>query len=597
MPNTNAKYYGGIPDPQADVESLRHTVARLKEIVEILTRQRLPSAAAAVTWTDIANLGLVDTAQIPRTVTDSARAATATTTTDITTSPSSTTVSSLFTFTGVEGDQAAWQIGDVGQEWRWNLAASGTYYLQDTTYNKTPLQFLPDKDGRITFGNTIALTGVRVTANTLFTFTGTEGNQAAWQIGDVGQEWRWNLNALGDYYLHDWTNSKFPLQFSANKDGVLAFGDNTAFSGAPVTLSTLTTFTGTEGNQAAWQIADAGQEWRWNLSAAGVYYLHDTTGSKFPLTFEPACDVQMLFGDDDTAQFTLAQDDASNWVKIIKDGGAAPSFLIQDTTTPALYVQHRIDVDRAVTGSFPGVLFKFTWDSDGEVTVGPNGSNSFHLGVAVDVTKRGDGSQHCFTASGDLEDHGAVGYNELGAYQAYIRNTGSDNALMSGVEVLLEDGDFAVAMTSNDTLMAGVVSRLLRHNAGSQPVNCFLASSESTAAVDAVLSINHQGSQLFKRGIDLSEGSFSESTVALFPNSTAIVWQDGASGLLPTLTGVGGYLLMAADNGFILNSGTVTLPALSNNGEWTMGPTSNTNFRVAYRGSDGTTRVGNIAIA
>jgi hypothetical protein len=70
MPNTNAKYYGGIPDPRADLESLRHTVARLKEIVELLTRQRLPSAAAAVTWTDLITLDLVAPDQMPRGLTD-----------------------------------------------------------------------------------------------------------------------------------------------------------------------------------------------------------------------------------------------------------------------------------------------------------------------------------------------------------------------------------------------------------------------------------------------------------------------------------------------------------------------------------------------
>jgi len=42
---------------------------------------------------------------------------------------------------------------------------------------------------------------------------------------------------------------------------------------------------------------------------------------------------------------------------------------------------------------------------------------------------------------------------------------------------------------------------------------------------------------------------------------------------------------------------TTTPATLSNNGEWTLTPTSDTNFRISYKGSDGTTRVGNITLA
>jgi len=36
---------------------------------------------------------------------------------------------------------------------------------------------------------------------------------------------------------------------------------------------------------------------------------------------------------------------------------------------------------------------------------------------------------------------------------------------------------------------------------------------------------------------------------------------------------------------------------LGTNGQFTLTPTSNTNFRISYRGSHGTTRVGNITLA
>lgn len=44
-------------------------------------------------------------------------------------------------------------------------------------------------------------------------------------------------------------------------------------------------------------------------------------------------------------------------------------------------------------------------------------------------------------------------------------------------------------------------------------------------------------------------------------------------------------------------SATTTPPTLASNGQWVMTPTSNTNMRISYRGSDGTTRVANITLS
>ena len=57
--------YGAIPEPQADVESLRQTVAALKQAVEVLIRQRKPVLAGAVTWGDLVDLGLINPDQVP----------------------------------------------------------------------------------------------------------------------------------------------------------------------------------------------------------------------------------------------------------------------------------------------------------------------------------------------------------------------------------------------------------------------------------------------------------------------------------------------------------------------------------------------------
>lgn len=62
----NSKYYGGIPEPKAELQSLQHTVQRMKEIIETLTRQRLPVAAATVTWQDLVDLELITPDQVPR---------------------------------------------------------------------------------------------------------------------------------------------------------------------------------------------------------------------------------------------------------------------------------------------------------------------------------------------------------------------------------------------------------------------------------------------------------------------------------------------------------------------------------------------------
>jgi hypothetical protein len=50
-------------------------------------------------------------------------------------------------------------------------------------------------------------------------------------------------------------------------------------------------------------------------------------------------------------------------------------------------------------------------------------------------------------------------------------------------------------------------------------------------------------------------------------------------------------------NQMVFSPGSVTPASLGTNGQYTLTPTSNTNFRISYRGSDGTTRVGNITLA
>ncbi len=58
--------YPAIPEPQADVLSLRTSSAALKETVEMLTQQRGNKLNAAVTWQDLVDLGLALPTQVPR---------------------------------------------------------------------------------------------------------------------------------------------------------------------------------------------------------------------------------------------------------------------------------------------------------------------------------------------------------------------------------------------------------------------------------------------------------------------------------------------------------------------------------------------------
>lgn len=64
-----AQKYPAIPEPIAEINSVRSSTAAIKEAVEILTQQRGNRANSAVTWTDLVNLGLIPASKIPITPT------------------------------------------------------------------------------------------------------------------------------------------------------------------------------------------------------------------------------------------------------------------------------------------------------------------------------------------------------------------------------------------------------------------------------------------------------------------------------------------------------------------------------------------------
>jgi hypothetical protein len=58
-------HYKAIPDPLPDLNSLRETALATKEAVEVLTRQRQPVLAGAVTWQDLVDLKLISLGKVP----------------------------------------------------------------------------------------------------------------------------------------------------------------------------------------------------------------------------------------------------------------------------------------------------------------------------------------------------------------------------------------------------------------------------------------------------------------------------------------------------------------------------------------------------
>jgi hypothetical protein len=56
-----------IPEPIAEINSVRSTAAALKESVEVLQGIRGTRSSAAVTFQDLLRLGLITAAQLPKT--------------------------------------------------------------------------------------------------------------------------------------------------------------------------------------------------------------------------------------------------------------------------------------------------------------------------------------------------------------------------------------------------------------------------------------------------------------------------------------------------------------------------------------------------
>lgn len=227
-------------------------------------------------------------------------------------------------------------------------------------------------------------------------------------------------------------------------------------------------------------------------------------------------------------QVIMPQDVAGNGYcfEIRKDTSA---LAYKGNTRAAFVVQHRDTVDVPNLGVVPGAVFQFVSTGNGVVVPAAIGSYGVFAGMFVTMTKSGDASGHCHTASGELGAIGAGGYNELGGFQGEFTNTGSTKGTISGVEVVVKDSPDA-GVTKFDTRQTGVGSRIVKYDAGRtmRSMN-YLASSEGTVAPDSIFTINETGFQQWVVGFDLTGATFTSGVAMRFKNNTNLSWLDSSA--------------------------------------------------------------------
>jgi hypothetical protein len=194
-------------------------------------------------------------------------------------------------------------------------------------------------------------------------------------------------------------------------------------------------------------------------------------------------------------------------------------------TRAALVIQHRDEQDGGYNDLIPGMLSSFYNDGDGWVDGDNERSMTIWMGNSTYVTKRGNGSAHAYTASGQLLD--CSDYNEGGAFQAMFTNNGSNLGYISLFEGLAQDTPDNGA-NHYSTSMIGAATRINKHNPTGRISANFMASSEGSQPVDAALLINPNGAQLFKRVIDTTKANVTTGQAFLIGNNTNIAWQNQA---------------------------------------------------------------------
>lgn len=191
----------------------------------------------------------------------------------------------------------------------------------------------------------------------------------------------------------------------------------------------------------------------------------------------------------------------------------------------AFIVQQRDETNLTSGDGIDAAIMSFYSDGDGAVqSFGGDswGTDSFWAGLRVQHYKTGGGSAHCHTVNGGLGAVGVIGaYNELGGYQGFLRNLGSTNGYLSGVEVRVSDSEDSAGLNARDTRMIGVLGGIEKYKAAAtRYTHCFYAQSSGGEEVDTVLLAD--GS--FRDGINLQHAPISRWSFLMRPVGN-IGWQ------------------------------------------------------------------------
>jgi hypothetical protein len=214
-------------------------------------------------------------------------------------------------------------------------------------------------------------------------------------------------------------------------------------------------------------------------------------------------------------------------------------------------------------GLTTGGVLRVTWDAGGNVGIGGAPSQAFEVRTAA-------------------------------ARAAVIPATATNNALFQATN---SGGNAFIGLDSSTGGLAAAYALVLYH-AGAYPVIIATNNLERMridSSGNVGIGTSSPGQRLTVKAAGASYSAGALSLVA------------GATGNTTYMTNVGGVFFLSNDgstdhlqidsSGNQINTPSNTPPSLTANGQINLTPTSNTNARISYRGSDGVTRVGNIPLA
>jgi hypothetical protein len=224
------------------------------------------------------------------------------------------------------------------------------------------------------------------------------------------------------------------------------------------------------------------------------------------------------------------------------------------------------------------------------------GSNPQRYGIAVE--------------SGTSDNYSILGNVLLGNTTGALLNSGSGTAVAVWGNTSHSSnsvpGSIAYAQGAITTDLRGLAGTVTWNEGSTQFFGWHLAVTDSaSAATSRLIRATVGGTEVFgvrKDGLIFNGDSnhywFLNSGNPLINfDSTDYFAYNRSSNYFQWVVGGTERLMLDANGQPVFTSGTTTPVSLGTNTQWTLTPTSNTNFRISYRGSDGVTRVGNITLA